>query len=527
MAQVASGATLPEPRLTESMCGFIGVFGPDGVDVAPEVYEGLLAIQHRGQDAAGIISFTNQFHVEKGFGLVREVFDEHNMARLRGNLAVGHVRYPTVGTGQQQDAQPFHLPFPVGVAMAHNGNVTNFQELVAEFARSGTRLNSSCDLEVILLVFARALSQRIRPGIPVTPEDVFAAVDQVFRQVRGAYSVVATLPDVGMLAFRDPYGIKPITFGEKATPEGTWFACASESVVLDVTGYKKTVDIGPGEALLLTPDRKVHRRKISDKPHRPCIFELVYFARPDSMLDGISVYKTRSRFGEALAEQWVAAGAPVPDVVMPVPDSSRDAALAMAARMGAPYREGLVKNRYIGRTFIMPDQGSRRVSLRRKLNTIPLEFHDKKVLLVDDSIVRGNTARLIVQMAREAGAKEVYLGVTSPPLVSPCPYGIDMATKTEFVATGRTASEVADVLEADYLLYLDRDAMNAAARAGNPCVEEFCNACFTGDYPTGDITPEVLAKIEGERKTAQRVFTFADKGMGGERNQEPRRETVS
>jgi len=491
------------------MCGFIGVYGPEGADVSPELYEGLLAIQHRGQDAAGITTFTDQFHVKKGFGLVREVFNERNMARLRGNLGVGHVRYPTVGTGTGDDAQPFHLTFPVGVAMAHNGNVTNFAELKERFLeRNGSRLNSSCDLEVILFVFARALNARRRPGELLDAEDVFEAVAEVFREVRGAYSVVAALPDVGLVAFRDPYGIKPITFGEKETPEGVWYACASESVVLDVTGYRKTVDLGPGEALFLSVDRELLRRKLVERSHRPCIFELVYFARPDSMLDGISVYKTRRRFGEALAEQWMRADAPRPDVVIPIPDSSRDAAMAMASELDVPYREGLVKNRYIGRTFIMPNQSSRQDSVRRKLNAIPLEFRDKRVLLVDDSIVRGNTARRIVQMARDAGASQVYLAITSPPLVSPCPYGIDMASKTEFVADEHTPDEIASLLEADYLLYLDREAMNAAAKAGNPCVEKFCNACFTGDYPTGDITPEVLAAIEGERAASQKVFAF-------------------
>ena len=516
------------------MCGFIGVYGPEGVDVAPEVYEGLLAIQHRGQDAAGITTFTDQFHVKKGFGLVREVFDEHNMPRLRGNLAVGHVRYPTVGSGTGEDAQPFHLNFPVGVAMAHNGNVTNFQDLVeTHFNKAGSRLNSSCDLEVILMVFIRSLSERIQAGVPVTPEDVFAAVKSVFKEVKGAYSVVATLPDLGMLCFRDPYGIKPITFGEKETEEGTWYACASESVVLDVTGYKRTIDLGPGEALLLTEDREIHRAQLGDKPHRPCIFELVYFARPDSMLDGISVYKTRTRFGHALAEQWEESGAPVPDVVMPIPDSSRDAAIAMATRLGVPYREGLIKNRYIGRTFIMPDQGSRQTSLRRKLNTIPLEFRDKKVLLVDDSIVRGNTSKRIVHMAREAGAAEVYMAVSSPPLVAPCPYGIDMASKMEFIASGRSNEEVAELIGVNYLLHLERDRMNEAARTGNPCIEKFCNACFNGDYPTGDITADVLERIEGERSTAQRVFRFSEGGpnSGDEKGAKPKpkaeREPVS
>jgi amidophosphoribosyltransferase len=319
--------------------------------------------------------------------------------------------------------------FPVGVAMAHNGNVTNFQALREMTMRNAcTRLNSSCDLEVILYVFALALSERLKPGVPATPEDVFAAVEAVFREVRGAYSVVALVPDVGLVAFRDPYGIKPAILGTKMTADGVWYAAASESVVLDVIGYDTVGDIAAGEAILVDAQRKLHRKQITNKPHRPCIFELVYFARPDSMLDSISVYKTRRRFGRALAAQWRESGAPTPDVVIPIPDSSRDAAMALADELDLPYREGLVKNRYIGRTFIMPDQGSRQDSVRRKLNTIPLEFRDKKVLLVDDSIVRGNTARRIVQMAREAGAAEVYLGVTSPPLVSPCPYGIDLAT---------------------------------------------------------------------------------------------------
>jgi amidophosphoribosyltransferase len=473
------------------MCGFIGIYGPDGADVAGEIYEGLLAVQHRGQDAAGIITFTDSFHVKKGLGLVLEIFNENNMARLRGNLGVGHVRYPTVGRGRKDDAQPFHLTFPVGVAMAHNGNVTNFVELRdRHFKNSGTRLNSSCDLEVILFVFARALSAKLRPGHKVTAEDVFHAVQTVYDEVRGAYSVVATLADVGMVAFRDPYGIKPIVFGQKETPEGRWYACASESVVLDVNGYDRSFDLAAGEAVFIGQDRRVVRRKLSDKPHRPCIFELVYFARPDSLLDDVSVYKTRRRFGEALAEQWRTTGAPVPDVVMPIPDSSRDAALAMAMELGLPYREGLVKNRYIGRTFIMPSQRSRQDSIRRKLNPIPLEFEGKDVLLVDDSIVRGNTAKRIVRMAREAGAKKVYLASCSPPLIAPCPYGIDMATRE---------------LGVDHLVYLDRQAMNEAARAGNPRIETFCNACFTGEYPTGDITLERLQAIEGERDESRDV----------------------
>jgi amidophosphoribosyltransferase len=493
------------------MCGFIGVFGPEGVDVAPEMYEGLLAIQHRGQDAAGMITFTDTFHVKKGGGLVRDVFQAADMERLRGNLGVGHVRYPTVGVGTIEDAQPFHVNFPVGVAMAHNGNVTNFAALRDDYAKNtGTRLNSSCDLEVILLAFTRALALRMQPGRLVSADDVFHAVAAVYREVKGAYSVCAVIPDVGLVAFRDPFGIKPIVFGEKETEEGRWFAVASESVVLDVAGYRLAHDLGAGECVFVDTERSVHRKRLADRPHHPCIFELVYFARPDSMLDQISVYKTRIRFGEAMARQWRREGAPTPEVVIPIPDSSRDAAMAMAHELDVPYREGLVKNRYVGRTFIMPSQSARQSSVRRKLNAIPLEFQGKDVLLVDDSIVRGNTAKRIVRMARDAGARNVYLAVSSPPLVSPCPYGIDMATKTEFVATGLTTKEVAAALDADYVMYLDRDAMNECARAGNPLVENFCNACFTGDYPTGDITREVLDQIEGERtQSAQKLFSFS------------------
>lgn len=484
------------------MCGFIGIFGPDGVDVAPEIYEGLLAVQHRGQDAAGITTFTDRFNVKKGFGLVVEVFDESNMTRLEGNLGVGHVRYPTVGANRNEDAQPFHHTFPIGTAMVHNGNVTNYVELSdSRFKSKMTRLNSTCDLEVLLYVFQQGLAERYQAtGGKLDVDDVFSAVKRVFDEVKGAYSVCATIADFGMVAFRDPFGIKPAVFGQKETEDGTWFACASESVVLDVNGYSRTIDIGPGEAVFVDSERKVHRRQVADEPHRPCIFEYVYFARPDSFLDDISVYKTRHRFGVALARQWRASGAPIPDAVIPVPDSSRDAAFAFAMELGVPYREGLVKNRYIGRTFIMPNQAARTNSIRRKLNPIPIEFKGKNIVLIDDSVVRGNTSRRIVEMVREAGAESVYFGVTSPPLVAPCPYGVDMASKREFVATDRTVDQVAESLGVDHLLYLDREDMNEAARAGNPRIEQFCNACFTGDYPTPEVTLERLKLIEAERE---------------------------
>ena len=492
---LSSGSAYPP-----SMCGFIGIFGPEGTDVSSEIYEGLLAVQHRGQDAAGIITFSDKFNVKKGFGLVVEVFNDENMLRLRGNLGVGHVRYPTVGGNREEDAQPFHHTFPIGVAMVHNGNVTNFHELTEDRFRSkGVRLNSTCDLEAILWVFQQGLAERLREKSQLEAEDVFAAVAKVYAEVKGAYSVCATIADVGMVGFRDPYGIKPICFGERTDEQGIWHACASESVELDVNGYHKTLDVQAGEAVFVDTSRNVVRRQIADKPHRPCIFELVYFSRPDSFLDDISVYKTRKRFGEALGKQWKAVGAPTPDVVIPVPDSSRDAAMAMAAEIGVPYREGLVKNRYVGRTFIMPNQKARTMSIRRKLNPIPLEFQGKNVLLIDDSIVRGNTARRIVSMARSAGAEQVYFAVTCPPLIAPCPYGIDMASKREFIADGRSVEGTAEALGLDYLLYLDRDAMNDCAREGNSAIEEFCNACFTGRYPTEDVTLERLKAIEEER----------------------------
>ena len=483
------------------MCGFIGIYGPDGVDVAPEIYEGLLAVQHRGQDAAGIITFTDSFHLRKDEGMVIEVFSNRHMQRLRGNLGLGHVRYPTIGASGGENAQPFHHTYPIGVAMAHNGNVTNVTELMKDFVdRRRTRLNSTCDVEIILWVFQDALATSLRRNGELSADDVFDAVKAVHDKVKGAYSVVATIADLGMVAFRDPFGIKPIIFGRKENEDGLSFACASESVVLDVNGYTQTDDIGPGEAIFVDENRQVHQRRLGQEEHRPCIFEWVYFARPDSFLDDVSVYKTRRRFGEALASQWKDSGAPWPDVVIPIPDSSRDAALAMAHALGVPYREGLVKNRYIGRTFIMPDQKSRSSSVRRKLNPIPLEFEGKNVLLVDDSIVRGNTSRRIVETARASGAKKVFFAATSPPLVAPCPYGIDMASKREFVAEGRTVAEVAQVLGVDHLVYLDREAMNEAARAGNPDLKEFCNACFTGEYPTGDISLDKLRELESERE---------------------------
>lgn len=481
------------------MCGFIGVLGPSGAQVVPEVLRGLLAIQHRGQDAAGLVAYDDKFHAKKGLGLVRDVFTEKHLERLRGNMAVGHVRYPTVGAGTEKDVQPFWLDFPLGVAMAHNGNVTNYLELRRHyFPERGCHLASECDLEAVLYVFAAALSSG--DGGPVTAHRVFNAVEEVFARIKGAYSVVGMIPHAGMFAFRDPLGIKPIILGERR--DNGSLAVASESVVLDVNGYAQQRDLQPGEAVFIDLDRHVTTERLVHRSHRPCVFELVYFARPDSFLDKVSVHKARLRMGEALATAWQERGLTA-DVVIPVPESARIAALAMAGELGLPYREGLVKNRYVGRTFIMPKDADRRSSVRAKLNTIPLEFEGRDVLLVDDSIVRGNTSRQLVDLTRRAGAKRVSIASCSPPLRYPCPYGIDMSTKKDFIARCRSEEQVAAEIGADAVVYQELAALEQAGLKGNRELEKFCTACFDGDYPTDDITLEMLEAIESERSCAQ------------------------
>jgi len=484
------------------MCGFISIFAPDGTNVLQDVLDGLLAIQHRGQDAAGVVTYDGtKLRAKKGMGLVSEVFRPKHLGRLVGHLGVGHVRYPTVGKNEDVDVQPFWIDYPFGLAMAHNGNVTNFNELKANyFPSEQIHLTSNCDLEAILLVMANALMAQ-GGARELEPENVFAAVEQVFKTVKGAYSVVGLIAGKGMFAFRDPHGIKPVMFGTKHTEDGIAYAIASESVVLDVIGFETVRDLAHGEVIWIDRDRQLHSRQVAPAQHRPCIFEHVYFARPDSFLDDISVYKTRLRLGEAIAKRWIETGLEV-DVVIPVPESARTAAQSMAQALGVPCREGLVKSRYVGRTFIMAHDDQRKRSIRQKLNPIRLEFEGKRVLLLDDSIVRGNTGRELVRMAREAGAAKVYLASYSPPLLHPCPYGIDMSTKREFIARDKTHEQLTVDLGCDYLIYQELDDMVDAARAGNPAIEKFCTACFDGDYPTEDITTQVLDSIEGERLEA-------------------------
>ncbi|HEX5010617.1 MAG TPA: amidophosphoribosyltransferase [Planctomycetota bacterium] len=480
------------------MCGFIGILAPSGTEIFPQLYAGLLAIQHRGQDAAGAMTWNGRFHLHKARGLVREVFGEAEAVRLRGNLGIAHVRYPTVGAGGVEDSQPFSIAYPFGIGMAHNGNLTNFDEIKKHLeGESHWHVNSACDLEGILNIFGDELAQQ-HVG-KLKPEHVFKAVEGVFRRVKGAYSVVGLIAGEGLYAFRDPYGIKPIIMGQRLDEKGRRSVCiASESVLLDILDFHSTSDIKAGEAVFIDLAGNVHRKVLADKPHSPCLFEWVYFARPDSFLDRVSVYKTRLRLGEAMADIWRATGWHA-DVIIPVPESSVTSAMAMARALDMKYREGLVKNRYIGRTFIMGSNRQRQSSIRNKLNTIQLEFEGKDVLLVDDSIVRGNTSRQIVELARRAGARKVYFASVSPPLRHPCIYGIDMSTKNEFVAKDRTPEEIAREIGADGVVYQTLENLIHAVRDGNPEIQSTCSACFSGIYPTGDVTEEQLARIEAER----------------------------
>ncbi|MGK0156486.1 MAG: amidophosphoribosyltransferase [Neolewinella sp.] len=481
------------------MCGFISIFGPPESDVVQDVINGLVAIQHRGQDAAGVVTFKDKFRAKKGLGLVREVFQDKHLQRLKGHLAVGHVRYPTVGLGEDTDVQPFWLDYPVGVVMAHNGNVTNFHELKRTyFGKRKITLGSNCDLEVVLYVFADALMRRKADKVDI--DDVEAGVREVFEKVKGAYSVCGVTQE-GLYAFRDPFGIKPCILGKKETSEGIFYAVASESVVLDVAGYEIVRDLAAGEMLWIGADRVPQFRQVGKAPHRPCIFEYVYFARPDTFLDGVSVHEARMEMGRRMATRFKETGLKA-DVVIPVPESARTAAQTMAEGLGLPCREGFVKNRYVGRTFIMPNDKARQATIRAKLNPIRAEFEGKSVIIMDDSIVRGNTSRHMVKIAREMGAAKVYFASYSPPLLYPCLYGIDMATKREFIARDRTDEEIAKELGADAVVYQTVEQMEEAVRASSKTDLQFCKACFVGTYPTGDITEEMLSDIEQDRVAA-------------------------
>jgi len=481
------------------MCGVAGIIGND--DVVRELYQGLLAIQHRGQDSAGIITYDGKFHTKKGNGLVRDIFTVENVRRLKGNIGIGHTRYPTIGGGRGEDAQPILVNSPFGIMMAHNGNVINYADLKKLlFYKYHRLLNSDNDLEAILNIFAQELAEQKTRKL--RPEHIFKAVAGVYKKVKGSYSVVAYIAEQGMVAFRDPYGIKPLIYGKRDDGIIPSYAIASESVCLNIMNYNHLKNIEAGQVLFIDHYRQVHTRKIAHCPHTPCLFEWVYFARPDSFIDNVNVYKCRVNLGRFLANEIKKHNLKI-DVVVPVPDSARDAAIEIARKLNLKYREALVKNRYIGRTFIMPSDDKRRSSVRQKLNPIVSEFKDKNVLLVDDSIVRGHTSHKIISLARECGAKKVYFASYSPPLRYPCVYGIDMQTKTEFVAKDANLEQIAKEIGADKVIYQTLDSLKKAVKLGNKKLNSVCAACFDGIYPTGDVTPKILKAIEKERKLIQ------------------------
>jgi amidophosphoribosyltransferase len=462
----------------------------------------LLLLQHRGQDAAGIATnHSSMFSMFKANGLVRDVFRTRNMRSLQGNTGIGHCRYPTAGSSSEEEAQPFYVNAPFGITLAHNGNLTNQAQLRDELFRNDRRhINTDSDSEVLLNVLAHEI-QEAADGFSLDADAIFKAVAVVHRRVRGAYAVVAQIAGHGMLAFRDPFGIRPLCLGVNETENGNEYLVASESVALEGLGFRFMRDIAPGEAVFITNDGKLSERQCAENPSlNPCAFEFVYLARPDSVIDGASVYATRLRMGEYLADK-VLSEIPVEDidVVMPIPDSSRPAAIQLALKLGVEYREGFIKNRYIGRTFIMPGQGMRKKSVRQKLNAIISEFKDKNVLLVDDSIVRGTTSREIVQMAREAGARKVYFASAAPPVLYPNVYGIDMPTRDELIAYGRTTEEVCREITADRVIYQDIDALKRSISDVNPALKNFEASCFDGIYVTGDVTPEYLDRQETAR----------------------------
>lgn len=493
------------------MCGIIGIVGRGPVNQA--LYDGLTVLQHRGQDAAGIVTYDGRdrrLNLRKAKGLVRDVFEARHMQRLVGNMGIGHVRYPTAGGAAAAESQPFYVNSPYGITLGHNGNLTNATELRRElFLQDRRHINTDSDSEILLNVFAQELFRQ--DHLNLTPDDICRAVAGVHRRCQGAYSVVAMIAGHGVLAFRDPHAIRPLVFGVRQAEDGPEYMVASESVALDVLGFDLTRDVGPGEVVYVDQNFDLYAKGCAQNPvYSPCIFEYVYFSRPDSVLDDVSVHKARMRMGKRLGkrlqQEWPDHDI---DVVIPIPDTSRTAAQEMALQLGVTYREGFIKNRYIGRTFIMPGQTQRKKSVRQKLNPIGLEFKGKNVMLVDDSIVRGTTSKEIVQMARDTGAKKVYFASASPPIRYPNVYGIDMPAANELIAHGRTTEEVREAIGADYLIYQDLDDLIKAVRKGNPKLTRFDTSVFTGDYITG-ISGEYLDGLEEARNDQAKAESTAD-----------------
>ena len=486
------------------MCGIVGIVSHTPVN--QELYDALTVLQHRGQDAAGIVTTADgRMFLRKDNGLVRDVFRTNHMLRLQGNAGVGHVRYPTAGVETSAEAQPFYVNTPYGICLSHNGNLTNAEQLTEELFRSDRRhLNTDSDSEILLNVFAHELMRS--ESLQLAPVDIFRAVAALHRRCSGGYAATALITGYALVGFRDPHGIRPVVYGKRETQAGTDYMIASESVALDALGYEFIDDINPGECVVITLDGQIHVQQCADKPiHAPCLFEYVYLARPDSVIDDVYVYKARLRMGTHLAEKiqrdWPDHDI---DVVIPIPSTSRTAAVELASQLEVKYREGFIKNRYIGRTFIMPGQQQRDKSVRQKLNPIDLEFADKNVLLVDDSIVRGTTSRQIIEMAREAGARKVYFASAAPPVRYPNVYGIDMPSANELIAHGHSEEEIAQVIGADKLIYQDMADLVRSVKAGNPTLDRFEDSVFTGEYVTADVSASYLDQLELFRADAAR-----------------------
>ncbi len=485
------------------MCGVIAVSGYR--DVIQDLYDGLIMLQHRGQDAAGIVTFDNQFHLKKSVGTVAEVFHAHSLARLKGPMGIGHVRYPTAGCSSEFEAQPFFVNSPFGIALAHNGNLTNCAQLAKEIREQDYRhLNTTSDSEVLLNVFSLAL-RKTKPR-KLTPDHVFRAVKSVYRRCKGAYSVVALIGGHGIVGFRDPHGIRPLQLGKRKFGLKEEYIIASEDTVFKGIDFEFVRNIKPGECVFIDNQNRLHSRICRQGELNPCLFEWVYLAAPDSTIDGVNVYKARVRMGEALAKYIKQAGIKI-DSVIPIPDTGRPAAAGLADKLKVRYREGFVKNRYIGRTFIMPGQNIRKRSLNFKLRPIELEFKGNSVLLVDDSIVRGNTSKKIVEMARKAGAKKVYFASASPPIIGPDPYGIDLPTTSELIAADLSIPEICKAIGADGLFYTSVKDLYWAVRVGNPRIKKFSDGCFTGKYPTPEVNAKLLAELGSCRNETRESYT--------------------
>ncbi|WP_206484489.1 amidophosphoribosyltransferase [Thalassotalea sp. G2M2-11] len=481
------------------MCGIVGIVGNS--PVSQSLYDGLTVLQHRGQDAAGIVTINdNTFRLRKANGLVKDVFHTRHMLRLQGNIGIGHIRYPTAGTSSSSEAQPFYANSPFGISLAHNGNLTNADELKDWLYKEACRhVNTTSDSEILLNILGHELQQGGR--FELTPDDIFSAISNVHKRVRGAYATVALIIGNGMVAFRDPNGIRPLVFGKRETENGVEYMVASESVALDACDFTFVRDVSPGEAIYVTEDGQLHTKQCAQNPSfNPCIFEYVYFARPDSAIDKISVYGSRvemgKKLGEKIAQEWADEDI---DVVIPIPETSCDSALQIAQTLNIPYRQGFVKNRYIGRTFIMPGQEMRKKSVRRKLNAISTEFAGKNVLLVDDSIVRGTTSEQIIDMARAAGAKKVYFASAAPEIRFPNVYGIDMPSATELIAHGRELDDICQLIGADKLIFQSIEDLEAAVAAANPDIKQFETSVFDGQYITKDIDQSYLEKLDALR----------------------------